>query len=95
MHATIRSYGPSELVDALKRNEGAVRGLLEEVDGFHAYYVVDVADGSAVSITLCDDQAGTDASTAAAAGWIRENLGATSIPAPVITAGDVALSFTA
>jgi hypothetical protein len=51
------------------------------------------ADGGAVSFTVCDDEAGAEASTRAAAAWIAENLPDLSITAPEVSSGEVALSF--
>jgi hypothetical protein len=95
MYATIRSYGASELVAELRRHEEAIKSLIGSVSGFRAYYLVETPGGGAVSITVCDDQAGAEESNAVAAGWIRENLGGMSIPPPAIAAGEVAFSTTA
>jgi len=95
VYATVRSY-PSDrgLVDGLVANEGEVRDLLTGIDGFRAYYMLRTQDGGAISISVYDDAAGADASNAAAAGWVRDNLPdlAASDP-PQTTAGEVAVSF--
>jgi hypothetical protein len=95
MYATVRSYGPSDLVAELRRNEDAIKSLIGSVAGFRAYYLIAPPGGGAVSITICDDQAGAEESNAVAAGWIRENLGSMTIPPPAIVAGEVAISGTA
>ena len=95
MYATVRSYGPSDLVAQLRQHQDAVNSLMGTVTGFRAYYIVETNDGGAVSVTVCDDQAGAEESNAVAAGWIRDNLGGASIPAPTISAGEVAFSVTA
>ena len=95
MYATIRSYASDGgLVDALVEREDEVRDLLTGIDGFHAYYILRTPDGGAVSVSVYADAAGTDASNAAAAGWVRDNLPdlAASGP-PQTTAGEVAVSF--
>ena len=95
MYATIRSYASEGgLVDALVERESEVRDLISGIDGFHAYYMLRTPDGGAVSISVYADAAGTDASNAAAAGWVRDNLPdlASSGP-PQTTAGEVAVSF--
>jgi hypothetical protein len=95
MYATVRSYSSGGgLVDALVENEGEVRDLLTGIDGFRAYYMLRTQDGGALSISVYDDAAGADASNAAAAGWVRENLPdfAAAGP-PATTAGEVALTF--
>ena len=95
MYATIRSYASDGgLVDALVERESEVRDLLTGIDGFQAYYILRTPDGGAVSVSVYADAAGTDASNAAAAGWVRDNLPdlAASGP-PQTTAGEVAVSF--
>lgn len=95
MHATVRSYASDGgLVDALAENEDAVRDLLTAIDGFRAYYILRTPGGGAVSISVYEDAAGTDASNAAAADWVRENLPDLAAGGPPdTTAGEVAVSF--
>jgi hypothetical protein len=94
MYATVRSYsGSPGLVDALLANEGDVRRVVGEIDGFRAYYLVRTSGGEALTISVFDDQAGADASNRAAADWLRENLADLSVSAPQVSAGEVVLSF--
>ena len=94
MHATVRSYeSDGGLVDALVANKDSVRELLTGIDGFRAYYILRTPDGGAISISVYDDASGADASNAAAAGWIRENLPSLAAAPPETTAGEVAVSF--
>jgi hypothetical protein len=62
------------------------------VPGFQAYYFVATADGG-TSITVCDDQAGAEASNRAAAAWIKENLPDLQVAPPAITTGEVIVTF--
>ena len=94
MYATIRVYpGKSELAAELRRNQESVKSTMSAVPGFHAYYFVDTPDGGGASITVCDDQAGAEASNKVAADWIRANLPGLSIAPPAISAGEVVLAF--
>jgi hypothetical protein len=92
MYVTIRAYqGNTALADALVENESEVRRLIGEIDGFRAYYLIKLAEGT-TSISVFDSQAGAEASSQAAAAWLAENLpdmGAT----PYVTAGEAVLSF--
>ena len=81
------------LVDAVLARGDDVRRLLSEIDGFRAYYMVRTADGGAVSISVYDDDAATNASNAAAAQWIRDNFPSLDSSPPQTTAGEVAVSF--
>ncbi|MEW6582031.1 MAG: hypothetical protein AB1416_04645 [Actinomycetota bacterium] len=94
MHATVRHYRSAPgLVDGVVANEAAIRALLQDIPGFRAYYIVRTGEDSAVSISVYDDRAGTDASTAAARDWVAANIpGAAGAP-PEVSEGDVALTF--
>ena len=95
MYATVRRYAADRgLVDALVEHQGEVRDLLTGIDGFRAYYMLRTSEGGAVSISVYDDAAGAEASNAAAAGWVRDNLPELAAAGPPeTTAGDVAVSF--
>lgn len=88
MHATLRWYPDASLGDALAARADDIRSVIGEVDGFRAYYLVK-GDQGTISITVCDDEAGTSASNRVAAEWLRENLPDLSVGAPNIAAGDV------
>lgn len=92
MYATIRAYqGNTDLADALLENESEVRRVIGEIDGFRAYYLVKLAEGTA-TVSVFDSQEGADASTAAAAEWLAQNLPEMAAT-PYVTAGEVVLSF--
>jgi hypothetical protein len=94
MHVVVRTYsgqGATELFDLLGQREDEVKELISGVPGFVSYAAVR-ADGGGVTVTVCEDKAGTDESTRRAAGFVAENLGATANP-PAITEGDTVLQF--
>jgi hypothetical protein len=88
MHATIRRYASRELADQLAARTDEVESLMGQVHGLRSYDLIRTEDGCA-SITVCDDQAGTDESTRIAGNWIRENLPNLAQTTPDISAGDV------
>jgi hypothetical protein len=45
-----------------------------------------------VTVTVCEDKAGTDESSRRAADWVKDNVSATADP-PTITEGDTVLQF--
>ena len=93
-YVTIRKYAQDSGLGAeLAAQQDSVKSIMSVIPGFQAYYFVVAADGSAASVTVCDDQAGSDASTKAAATWIAENLPDLSAAPPTITAGEVVMSF--
>jgi heme-degrading monooxygenase HmoA len=91
--ATIRIYsGSSELADALVENEGAVKQVIGDIDGFKAYYLVRTADGAA-SVSVYESQEGATVSDEAARSWVRENLPDLNISPPQVSAGEVGIHF--
>ncbi len=94
MYAVVRSYsgqGASELFDLLGQREEDVKALISGVPGFVTYAAVRSGDGG-VTVTVCEDKAGTDESSRRAAEWVKENVSATSNP-PAITEGTTVLQF--
>jgi len=92
MHATMRYYhGNADLADRLAARSDEVQALLRAVDGFHAYYMVRLDDAT-VSITVCDDEAGTAESTRVAAEWLTENMPDVAASPPMVSAGTVTIS---
>lgn len=93
MYAVIRSYtGASELMDEMMAKRDDVERVMMGVPGARAYYAVRTGDGL-TAIGICDDKAGADASTRAAAEWVKENLPGASIGAPTVIEGDVFLTL--
>ena len=96
MHVVVRTYsgqGASELFDLLGQREEDVKALIRGVPGFVSYAAVRNGGGG-VTVTVCEDKAGTDESSRRAAEWVKENVSATADP-PAITEGDTVLHFTA
>ena len=93
MHATIRRYtaNPADVPELMKRiNEGNIGSLISSIPGCVAYYVVDAGDGALATVSVFEDQAGADASTARAGEWVKENIGSDiSINPPEVTSGEV------
>ena len=94
MYAVIRTYsgeGASALFDLLGQREADVQSLLSGVPGFVNYVAVRTGDGG-VTVTVCEDNAGTDESSRRAAEWVKDNVSATANP-PGITEGNTVLQF--
>ena len=94
VHTVVRTYsgqGASELFDLLGQREADVKALIGGVPGFVTYAAVRSGDGG-LTMTVCEDKAGTDESSRRAAEWVKENLGATAGP-PVVTEGEAVLQF--
>jgi hypothetical protein len=94
MYMVVRTYsgsGASELFDLLGQREQEIRDLIGGVPGFAGYAAIRKGDGG-ITVTLCEDKAGTDESSQRAADWVKENVTA-EISAPEITEGDTVLQF--
>ena len=94
MYAVVRSYsgqGTSELFDQLEQKNDDVRDLIGGVPGFVSYTAFRSSEGG-LTVTVCQDKAGTDESSRRAAEWVKENIGATTDP-PVITEGSTVVHF--
>jgi hypothetical protein len=93
----VRSYSGqagSDLMDALTQNEDEVTALISGVPGFVSYVSFRTGDGGAITVTVCDDKAGTDESSRRAAEWVSENLGGGGA-SPEISEGDSVIAFSA
>lgn len=94
MYAVVRTYsgqGASELFDLLSQRHEDVRALIGGVPGFVSYAAVRSGDGG-VTVTVCEDKAGTDESSGRAAQWVKDNVSAAVDP-PAITEGETAVQF--
>jgi len=94
MYAVVRTYsgqGASELFDLLGQREADVKALISGVPGFVNYAALRNGDGG-MTVTVCEDKAGTDESSRRAADWVKENLTATPSP-PKMTEGNTVLQF--
>jgi hypothetical protein len=95
MHAVVRSYsgaGASELFDLLAKRKQDVEDLIRGVTGFVAYTLVQTADGG-VSVTVCQDKAGTDESVRRAREWIQANASGIGVAPPAVSEGSVTLQL--
>jgi hypothetical protein len=95
MHAVMRDYsgkGTKKLFDLVEKNKAEVEKVIRPVKGFVSYSLIRTARGG-LSITICEDKAGTDESTRAARDWIAKNARDTGVARPKISEGTVILQF--
>lgn len=76
MHATIRRYRVSggSMDELLHEVDTGFAELIQEMDGFIAYECLDCGSGTLITISTFRDRAAAEASTEAAAQWVRANL---------------------
>ena len=88
MHTVIRRYeGVTDTDEVTRRATEEFGPMLAEHAGFQGYYVVNAGGGVIASISVFETAAQAEESTAAAAGWVGENLAQFIPNPPQITAG--------
>jgi len=93
MHAVIREYsgsGADKLFDILEKRTAEVKDVIMPIKGFVSYSLVRTAHGG-VSITICQDKAGTDESIRVARDWIAKNASDAGEAPPKVSEGAVIL----
>ena len=96
MYAVVRNYsGASQLFDELESKKDDVERVIRGVPGLVSYTLFRTTDGG-VSVTVCQDKAGTDESIRVAANWVKENVPTTvNPPTPVISEGNTIFHISA
>ena len=93
MYAVIRAYpGNSELADRLAERTDDIRQLIGGIDGFKAYYLLKLSEGTS-TVSVFEDEQGADESSRVAAAWLAENLPDLNVAPPYVTAGEVVFGF--
>lgn len=95
MHAVIRTFsgaGAKKLVDLLEGRRNEVEGLIRPVKGFVSYSLIRTADGG-VSVTVCEEKAGTDESNRIAREWIGKKASDLGVSPPTVVEGSVILQL--
>ncbi len=94
MYTVVRRYtGAGPLAKGMVERRKDVEEVLRGVPGFRAYYALLTAGGTLVTVTICDDQAGTTESTRRAAAWIQKNMAGISVSPVEITEGETFLNL--
>ncbi|OYD83624.1 hypothetical protein CHT98_14100 (plasmid) [Azospirillum brasilense] len=91
MHAMIRSYsgkGGKELADFLVQRQAEVKAVIGGVQGLVSYDIIRTGEGC-MTITVCNDKAGTDESLAKARTWLKENASHIEGAMPQVSEGNV------
>ena len=96
MHAVVRSYsgsGAKELFDLIEQRKAEVEGVIRPVTGFVSWLCIGTDDGG-VTVTVCQNKAGTDESIQVARAWIRENASDLATSPPAVLEGPVLIRVT-
>ncbi|MGB5652108.1 MAG: hypothetical protein WBM59_18670 [Sedimenticolaceae bacterium] len=96
MYAVVRNYsgaGAKELFELLDEGKSDVETALRAVEGFVSYTLVRTNEGG-VSVTVCQDQDGTDESSQVARDWIKANTAGLDTNPPTVSKGPVIFRVT-
>jgi hypothetical protein len=88
MHTVIRKYtaAPNVVADA-RPKLAHLEQTMRQTPGFVAYYFLETEDGIA-TITITEDEAGTQESMGRAATWVQQNLPNSGLGAPEVIRGE-------
>ncbi|MEO6057632.1 MAG: hypothetical protein ABIQ49_12400 [Gemmatimonadales bacterium] len=99
MFATIRRYtirDPATAKDALtslkQRIEEKFAPKLQDVPGFHCYYVINARDRELVTVSIFENAAGAQESTRRAAEFVRNDPLKDRLSPPDVMEGDLLVS---
>ena len=98
MYAMIRRYNPQgswdrkSLDEFKQRIESKFVPRVQDIRGFHSYYVVNVSEKELVTIGIFEDQAGASESTRRAADFVKNDPAKDQIGTPQVTEGELVIS---
>ena len=93
MYIVVRTWtNAGVLADAMQQRQQEVTDLISGVPGFVAYYATRAGD-TLTTVTVCDNQAGTQESTRLAGEWVKKNVTGASLEAPQIAEGETIFQF--
>jgi hypothetical protein len=92
MFAVIRTYEDEApvVVEEIRERADGLRDVMRGIDGFVAYYLLDLGNGAVTTVGVFADRSGAEESTRAAGTWLREAGLAELVPnPPTIAQGEV------
>ena len=93
MDVVVRTYtgkGSKELFSLLEKHKTDVEKLMRTVKGFESYTLARSSSGEGgLSMTVCQDKAGTEDSGRIAKDWLSKNAANISMDAPKVSAGSI------
>jgi hypothetical protein len=95
MHMVIRTYSGQagrQLVELIAANREEVEQLLRGVNGLVSYTAALTPDGG-VSVTVCNDKAGTDESVRIAREWVAKRATDFNIALPTLVEGEAVIQL--
>ena len=98
MDVVVRTYtgnGSKELFSLLEQRKAEVEKLMRSVKGFESYTLARSSNGEGgLSMTVCQDKAGTEESGRIAKEWVAKNAGNIGVDAPKVSQGSIIIHAT-
>jgi hypothetical protein len=98
MDVVVRTYsgkGSKELFALLENHKIDLEKLMRSVKGFESYTLARSSESEGgLSMTVCQDKAGTEESVRLAKDWISKNAANISTAAPKVSAGSIIIHAT-
>lgn len=98
MDVVVRTYtgkGSKELFALLEQRKAEVEKLMRSVKGFESYTLARSGSGEGgLSMTVCQDKAGTEESGRVAKEWIARNAGNIGLDDPKVSQGSIIIHAT-
>ena len=94
MYAVVRTFsgpGAKDLFELLEKRKTDVEAAIRSVPGLVSYTLLHSGDGG-VTVTVCQDKQGTDASMQVAREWVQQNASSFGWP-PVVEEGSVVIQI--
>ena len=94
MHVVVRKYTAApNIVEEARPMMADLEQTMRQTPGFVAYYFLETEDGIA-TITVTEDEAGTQESMGRAANWVQQNLPNSGLGAPEVIRGETLINAT-
>jgi hypothetical protein len=98
MDVVVRTYtgkGVKELFSLLEQRKADVEKLMRSVKEFESYTLARSSDGEGgMSMTVCQNKAGTEESVRLAKDWIAKNAADIGVDAPKVSTGTIIIHAT-
>jgi hypothetical protein len=95
MHVSVRQYRSSDVPEVARRAEDGFTEIVKQVPGFSGWWLIDGGGGTAVTVTVAEDQAGVEESVNKARDWVQENAADLIEGSPTVVNGEVVAQVTA
>jgi len=95
-HAVVRIYNSGPVLDVAREQGTRIVDVMRDVAGLQLYSISgDAASATSVTITVCDDKAGTDESLKRAAALVKELLPDANVAPPRVLSGELVVRASA